>query len=297
MYFVYNPLKCWEISLYFKCLEYLEEKRQSAAKLFYEAKFNDYPEREYPHIEGKERNSLVYYVYIYCDPRTYGPYKYDELFFECEPFYVGKGKKYRLYAHLEYAKDPVSKRGQHKTFKIRRILSEGLEPIILKWIENVSNEEALKIEADMIEIIGRSDLKQGPLVNFTNGGGRGPGDNGLEGYKHTEETKKKISRSGKGKKKPEDFKEKISKLKKGNTNMLGKKHDKNNLIKRERNKIQTTLTIMISSGLEFTEENYNKCIPSISYSKYAKIHSYFTDEELNDLIHDIRNKTEEENIV
>lgn len=34
-----------------------------------------------------------FYVYVYLDPRNPGKYNYDDLSFDYEPIYIGKGKK------------------------------------------------------------------------------------------------------------------------------------------------------------------------------------------------------------
>ena len=41
-----------------------------------------------------------FYVYIYLDPRKPGEYVYDDLKFDFEPFYVGKGIGNRLNRHI-----------------------------------------------------------------------------------------------------------------------------------------------------------------------------------------------------
>lgn len=118
----------------------------------------------------------VYYVYVYLDPRKPGIFKYDEFEFEFEPFYVGKGTKSRLLRHLKNEKtNPI------KVNKIRKIKSLGLEPIIIKIKDNISNEESLEVEVRLIKSIGRSCKKEGPLTNYTEGGET------YIGYKHQED--------------------------------------------------------------------------------------------------------------
>ena len=41
------------------------------------------------------------YVYVYLDTRKPGIFIYDELKFEYEPFYVGKGYGNRAYEHID----------------------------------------------------------------------------------------------------------------------------------------------------------------------------------------------------
>ncbi len=121
------------------------------------------------------------YVYIYYDPRK-SP---------IEPIYVGKGKGKRMSFHKNRAQNPILKR------KLDKIKDLGLEPIIEKFIDNISDEEALKIEIELITKYGRIDLKTGPLCNLTEGG------DGTSGRIASEETKKLWSEQRKGKKQTE----------------------------------------------------------------------------------------------
>jgi hypothetical protein len=75
---------------------------------------------------------------------------------------------------------------------IEEIIKNGLSPIIIKIKEDISEDESLTLEKILINKIGRLDLGKGSLVNL-NDGGQKPQDN----YRHTEETRKKISESGK----------------------------------------------------------------------------------------------------
>ena len=72
-----------------------------------------------------------------------------------------------------------------------KILKMGLEPIIIKYQMNLPEKEALDLEIDMIKIIGRNDLKLGPLLNLTDGG------EGISGYKFTAETRELQSKKRK----------------------------------------------------------------------------------------------------
>ena len=103
-------------------------------------------------------------------------YTYAYLREDRTPYYIGKGTKYRIY---EKRGRPCSK-PKNKS----RI-------IFLK--QNLTEEEAFKHEIYMIDVFGRRDLGTGILRNKTNGG------DGTSGRVLTEETKKKISISNKGK--------------------------------------------------------------------------------------------------
>lgn len=103
-----------------------------------------------------------YYVYIYLDPRKLGQYHYSDICLLYEPFYVGKGKndRYKIYI----------RRNNSLKNKINKIKQSGLEPIILKLYENLSEEQSFNFEKKLICQIGRKDLNCGTLLNFTDGG-------------------------------------------------------------------------------------------------------------------------------
>lgn len=171
-----------------------------------------------------------FYVYVYLDPRKKGEFKYGDYEFEYEPFYVGKGHGKRS---LEHLRESQLKHKTHKNNKIKKIRQEGYEPIIVKISENLFELDAFDSEVKLINLIGRHDLSSGPLTNKTDGG---EGIIGLiktkehrknlsisrTGYKHTDEAKKKISDSLRGKrgrntgnKHSEETKKQISESKKG----------------------------------------------------------------------------------
>jgi len=140
------------------------------------------------------------------------------------PYYIGKGSGKRIYQNTgRTCKKPKDKS------KI----------IFLK--KNLTEQEAFKHEIYMISVFGRKDLRTGILHNRTNGGegvsgvcltecqrkerslsrkGQIPWNKGMRGVTFlSEETKKKMSESSKGRKKPwlkgrEVSKEKIEFMKK-----------------------------------------------------------------------------------
>jgi hypothetical protein len=170
---------------------------------------------------------IDYYVYAYLDPRKPGKYVYDNIVFDFEPFYIGKGRGNRILRGLS------DKNHCFKTNKIKSIKSEGLTPIALKIIERLSDEEVIVSEIYYIKKIGRADLKEGPLTNLTDGGDgnrrffsietRQKISKAHQGKKLSIDTKNKIRESLTGRKLSEKSKQKISVSLKGrNTWMIGK---------------------------------------------------------------------------
>lgn len=143
-----------------------------------------------------------YYVYIYLDPTKSGFFVYGEYNFEYEPFYVGKGYKERCNEHIWESRLKIA---SFKTNKIKKILSLGLTPIILKVSENLFEVDAFELEKKLITVIGRRDLKNGPLTNLTDGG------EGFSGLIKTEIHREKLRQSNLGKKMSKESREKISK--------------------------------------------------------------------------------------
>jgi hypothetical protein len=98
--------------------------------------------------------------------------------------------------------------------------------------DNLSKEDAIKIEKTLISKYGRKDLGHGVLCNLTDGGDgilnvsdeiKNKISSILKGRKLSEETKRKMSESRKGKVHSGDTKKKIGLSKVGNKYMLGKK--------------------------------------------------------------------------
>lgn len=121
-----------------------------------------------------------FYVYVYLNPNIEGEFIYGEYVFDYEPFYIGKGFGDRLFHHLK-----CKGRNHNKNIIIKDLLRENKTPIILKIKENLSNEDSLILEKEMIKLIGRLDIGTGTLTNLTEGG------EGHIGYIQSEETKRK----------------------------------------------------------------------------------------------------------
>jgi len=151
-------------------------------------------------------NELRFYNYLYLDPEKPGQFliKGLDLILRYEPFYAGKGTGNRIDQHLY---------GRSKGFMKSKIISfeeRGVIPIKLKINNNISNFEACCNEKYLIKAIGRRDLGLGSLVNLTDGG-----EDGTVGYKHTKESKAKMSAGSKSKVYTKEYREKLSKARRG----------------------------------------------------------------------------------
>lgn len=110
-----------------------------------------------------------YYVYCYLDPRKPGNFIYENLKFDHEPFYIGKGIGKRINEHVRISQIKRDK-NKHKSNKIQKILIDNLKPIKIKIYSNLNENDALIKEMEIINLIGRMDMNKGPLTNLTNGG-------------------------------------------------------------------------------------------------------------------------------
>jgi len=102
-------------------------------------------------------------------------YTYAYLRKDKTPYYIGKGQTIRIY---------------QKHGKPCGIPKDKSRIIFLK--QHLTEEEAFKHEIYMIAVFGRKDLGTGILHNKTNGG------DGASGYICSEETRRKISETTKG---------------------------------------------------------------------------------------------------
>lgn len=218
---------------------------------------------------------MNYYTYIYYDPSRNN-----------EPFYVGKGHNERAWSHLK------SKHGGPFMNRLRKMIRNGIRPIIGLY-SGLEEEFAHLLEQELISKFGRKNLGKGPLLNLTDGG---EGSSGLKmsdetkkkmsesrkgrispmkGKRHSEEAKKKIGRSGEdnafyGKKHTEETKQQHSELMKGRfagdkNHFYGKTHDSEIIEKVRQQNI----------GRKHSEEAKSK----ISEASKNRIRRPFTDEE------------------
>ena len=169
--------------------------------------------------EQLEKRNWIFYVYAYLDPTKPGKYVYDNIEFEFEPFYIGKGCHKRKYDHIECA---YKKRKDINTFKqnkIKKILKENKLPIVCTIYKNLPEVLAFEYEKEIVKKIGRRNLGKGPLTNLT--------DAGKEGKSRvvSEEAKRKMRESGKLKVFSEEHRKHISESNSGENNgMYGKTH-------------------------------------------------------------------------
>ena len=97
----------------------------------------------------------IYYVYVYIHPETG----------DC--FYVGKGKRSRDTSHLRdvlNSRSPKRRVQKDKFFYLYELITSGKVPLIKRIVENLSEEESLKIENLLIDFYGLND-NGGQLFN------------------------------------------------------------------------------------------------------------------------------------
>ena len=157
----------------------------------------------------------MYYIYVYIDPR-------NNL-----PFYVGKGSGDRKFHHLNETLETTDNR--EKFYKIQKLKSIGLLPIIETLVDNIEDETiAYQLEDEWILKYGRKRYEKGGGLTNICLGNRPPickgSANGMHGKTRTEEEKKKVSAANKGKTpwnkgipRTQEVKDAISLTNKGNT--------------------------------------------------------------------------------
>lgn len=113
---------------------------------------------------------MEFFVYVYLDPRKNGEYNFETITMMHEPFYVGIGKGNRHLYHLKESENNTI--NKLKFNKIQKIISEGLNPIVIKVFENIKRSFACEIEKRFISHFGK--IKDGGiLTNIADGGDGG----------------------------------------------------------------------------------------------------------------------------
>ncbi len=97
-------------------------------------------------ITSEVAKTLKSYVYVYIDPRN------------GKPFYIGKGKGNRLFAHLKEQSNKEDVAEKEKVAKIAEIRRSGKEPRIEILRYGLSDSEAHLVEAASIDLIGKAKL-------------------------------------------------------------------------------------------------------------------------------------------
>ena len=147
----------------------------------------------------------VYYVYHLVNPTT------------GMPFYVGKGKNRRCYQHLsDTMKNTKNKRLTGHILKLR---AKGIEPVIFKVQENMTEKYAYDLEELEIRKYGRIGFDEGGIlfnIFIANKPVSRYGENNsFYGKTHTEETRKIIGDRNRGRTHTEETKKKWSEQRKG----------------------------------------------------------------------------------
>jgi group I intron endonuclease len=176
---------------------------------------------------------------MFLDNTKPGKFVYEDLEFEFEPFYIGKGSNNRI--NDSFKEGNYYNHKTYKSNKINFILKNGGDVIKYKIYDHLTNEESCELEIETIRKIGRKDLNFGPLTNLTDGG------DGWSNSIHTKETKEYLRQINIGENNPmygkthtEKVREEHSLRVSGmNHPMFGKKHDPDTIqkIKDKRNAV------------------------------------------------------------
>ena len=215
----------------------------------------------------------IFYVYVYLDPRKMGKFIYGDYEFDYEPFYVGKGKGNRSQHHLwEY--NLKNDNNKIKVNKINKIKKNNNEIIIIKIVENTSEEIAFSLEKNLIQLMGRIHLQTGPLTNMSDGG---------EGNSNREFSKlhrQRISESRKGYKHTDEWKKTHSSIMREKNHWSGKN---NPMYSKEFTTVEKIKMKNISKKMWDNDELRMKCLLQRAKYKYTFIND-LTNELYNNIL-------------
>ncbi len=128
-----------------------------------------------------------YCTYLYLDPEKPGTFVYGDHIFGYEPFYVGKGTKRRPYALYK------SSRSRFTASKLKSLERKELKPLIVV-LDMPDEKTALRTEIELIGLMGRRIVGEGPLTNISEGGEK----NWLSGLSMPKSMREKIRKAHKG---------------------------------------------------------------------------------------------------
>lgn len=163
-------------------------------------------------------------VYILLDPTELGQFSYGKrlpISFIYKPIYVGIGKSLNRYKNHLYQARTNKGSNLYKNRVISAILNEGLEPVLLVLFKDLESDVAGFIEEYLIESFKRK-CNGGTLTNLTRGG-EGLQDPSPEtrekirksALNQSEEKRKSISESHKGKIISEETRQKLREINTG----------------------------------------------------------------------------------
>ena len=100
-----------------------------------------------------------YYVYALLDTSKPGIYVYDDLVFDYEPFYIGKGTDNRHY-HSSF-----DRHNSFKKNKIKSLNKKNIKVLSIKVFEDLNEQESFNIETTIESILNEQNKFQ---LNNTN---------------------------------------------------------------------------------------------------------------------------------
>ena len=124
---------------------------------------------------------MKYYVYAYLDSKLEENISFDDITFMLRTIYIGKGKNNRM---LDHFKD----RKRFNTYfynKLNKMILEENTPMVIKLKEFDNEQDAIKMEVDLIRFLGKKK-NGGLLYNITDGG------DGVSGYVYTDRVREKM---------------------------------------------------------------------------------------------------------